>query len=205
MNACCFRLKQNAHFCCESMYKEAKRYTKQYQGKKEYDIVFSGKDKGRLEYLYSLMKKKYWKKFRWGLYISPDHFWQIFQKKIYRMVLPYHKLLCWQAKGKAVLEMVPSSLNIPTMRTVDAMSLRQKLITNNQRVMENDYYYPENIFIMGVDREEELENFINSPFRPIPRQVWKELSLDRWIERFVKDQPVNKDTMGNADDEERKE
>ena len=71
--------------------------------------------------------------------------------------------------------------------------------------MENDYYYPENIFIMGVDREEELENFINSPFRPIPRQVWKELSLDRWIERFVKDQPVNKDTMGNADDEERKE
>ncbi|MBR6771132.1 MAG: hypothetical protein IKM28_07850 [Lachnospiraceae bacterium] len=200
-----YQLKQNAHFCCESMYKEAKRYTKQYQGKKEYDIVFSGKDKGRLEYLYSLMKKKYWKKFRWGLYISPDHFWQIFQKKIYRMVLPYHKLLCWQAKGKAVLEMVPSSLNIPTMRTVDAMSLRQKLITNNQRVMENDYYYPENIFIMGVDREEELENFINSPFRPIPRQVWKELSLDRWIERFVKDQPVNKDTMGNADDEERKE
>ncbi len=183
-----YNIKQNLPFYCNSMYEEARKSA----GIKEYDIIFSGKDKGRLGYLESLMKEPYWKDLKWNLYISPDHFWQIFKKKIYKKFLPYDKLLCKQAASKAVLELVPSSLKETTMRTIDAMCLHQKLITNNTNIVSMNYYDGNNIFVMGRDRAEDLKDFIEGPFHPIPEEVWNELSLEKWVERFVLDEPVNK-------------
>lgn len=186
-----YQIKQNAPFYCESMYREARKYT----GEKEYDIMFAGKDKGRLEYLESLMKKDYWKDLKWNIYISPDHFWQIFKKKIYKLFLPYNMLLCQQIKSRAVLELVPSDLKETTMRTIDAMCLQQKLITNNTNIINMIYYNKNNIFVMGIDKEEDLQDFLHKPFSPIPYEIWNEYTLDKWIERFINDKPINECTL----------
>ena len=186
-----YNVKQNAPFYCKSMYKSAQKYAKQ---DKEYDIIFCGRDRGRLEYINSLMTQKYWKDLKWNLYISPDHFWLIFKNKIYKMFLPYDKILCRQVKSKAVLELVPFGLKEKetTMRTIDALYMKQKLITNNTNVINLDYYDKNNIFVIGVDNERELKRFLDMPFQPVSEEVWKELSLEKWTERFVNDEPLNK-------------
>ena len=182
-----YHIKQNSHVYCDSMYKEAKQ--KNY--KKKYDIIFAGKDKGRWEYLNALAHKPYWRDFKWYFHISPDHFWLIFKKRIYKNILPYDKLMCKQIQSKAVLELVPSALKETTMRAIDAMCLEQKLITDNTNAVNIDFYDSNNIFILGMDKEQNLNEFINSPFKPIPKEVWDRVSLSRWIERFANDEPLN--------------
>lgn len=184
-----YNIKQNAPFYCKSMYDAAERCAQE----KKYDIMFSGRDKGRMEYIETLMSKDYWKELRWNLYISPDHFWQIFKKKIYKRILPYEQLLRYQVRSRAVLELVPSNLKETTMRTIDALYFKQKLITNNTNIINMDYYDKDNIFVIGLDDEKDLQSFINKPFKPIKNEIWEEYTLDRWIERFVEDKPLNEE------------
>lgn len=155
----------------------------------EHDIVFVGRDKGRVSQIKELMTKPVWSKCRWFLYVTADHFYQRYQSKEYRPLVSYEETLRMQQKGKAILEIVYSNTTGTTLRIFDAAYLRRKLITNSVDIQKMRMYTPHNVFIIGTDSEDRLEEFLNTPFHPIPEEVLEQYAFGSWLQRILEDKP----------------
>lgn len=71
-----------------------------------------------------------------------------------------------------------------TMRTIEILGAKRKLITTNHHIKEYDFYNPSNIFI--VDRESlQLEKkFIETNYEPIGEKIYEKYSLESWIKNI---------------------
>lgn len=67
-------------------------------------------------------------------------------------------------KSKCIVDIVSDSNEGLTMRPIEALFLKKKLITNYQGIVEEDFYKSENIFIYGKDNIKDLREFISSGF-----------------------------------------
>jgi len=166
---------------CESIYRGIEKRTDRML----YDVVFAGKDKGRLGLIQELMDKEYWKSLTWGLYVSPDHFWQIGKKKVYKKLLTYNEIMRFQVTGCAVLELMPSPSNETTMRTFDAIYFRQKLITNNVNIVNREFYNKNNVFVIGIDKDENIIDFLRTPYEELPDEVLGGFKAEKWSYQFM--------------------
>lgn len=183
-----YGIKQNESFYLDEMYKKALSMKEKTA---KYDVIFVGKDKGRLDALKKMVSEHHWDSLNWFWYICPDHFWQIFKKKEYKKQISYSEAQVLQVKSKALLELMPSALQATTMRTFDALILQKKLITNNLRACELPFYHPDNVFILGKDKDEDLPLFLEKPYARISGPLLNEYSFDKWIDRILKDTPIN--------------
>lgn len=71
-----------------------------------------------------------------------------------------------------------------TIRVLEALGAKKKLITTNADVKNYDFYRMENIYIYdgGID----LENtFFKSPYKEIGKDIYKKYSLKSWIETIL--------------------
>ncbi len=182
-----YHMKENLYFYCESMYEKAL----QTDARTQYDIIFAGKDKGRMDKIKELINQNGWQKLKWNLYFTPDHFWQIFKKKEYRRTLDYEDVQAMQANARAIMELMPAPDADITMRTLDSLILKRKLITDAKEIKERDYYNPNNVFVIGDDPADALEEFLNKQYVPISEDIVKRYTLDEWVKRIVNDTPVN--------------
>ena len=68
-----------------------------------------------------------------------------------------------------------------TMRTIETLGARRKLITTNEQVKEYDFYNPKNILV--VDRKSPVitDDFLHSDYEDIPSYLYKKYSLNSWI------------------------
>lgn len=68
-----------------------------------------------------------------------------------------------------------------TMRTIEMVGLKRKLMTTNANITEYDFYRPENQIVL--DRKNlklNIEN-INSDYIDIPEEVYQKYSLEYWV------------------------
>lgn len=183
-----YKVRQNLYFFTNSMYQNV-------LSKKSnivmYDIAFVGRDKGRLQKIQKIISDNGWEKYKWNLYICPDHFWQLYSNKYYRKLVSYERTQEIQVNAKALLELVPSENMIPTMRAIDALVLGKKLITDNINVTKEPYYHPNNIFVLGKDSPRQFEEFMNRPYVKISDDIIEQYKFDAWIERIIQDKPIN--------------
>lgn len=72
-----------------------------------------------------------------------------------------------------------------TMRTIEAIGNKCKLITNNKYIVNADFYNPENIFVYDDINFEIPEDFIEKPYESINEELYKYYSLERWFDSFL--------------------
>ncbi len=93
----------------------------------------------------------------------------------------YPEYLEYVAKSKSILE-----LNIPgqtscTLRFLESLFLKKKLITNNQKIEADPYYDADNIFILGKDDLQKLPDFIAQPYQD-KKQDLTGLTFEKWLQ-----------------------
>lgn len=68
-----------------------------------------------------------------------------------------------------------------TMRTIEALGAKKKLITTNKQVKEYDFYNPSNILI--VDRKNPVipKEFLVSKWVEVPDSIYKKYALRSWL------------------------
>ena len=71
-----------------------------------------------------------------------------------------------------------------TLRPLEALFLRKKLLTNFSAIKNQDFYSPNNIFIMNEDDERCLKDFINAPLSLEHENCIMEYSFASWLKRF---------------------
>jgi hypothetical protein len=69
-----------------------------------------------------------------------------------------------------------------TMRAIEALGSRRKLLTTNASIRTYDFYSPENIRIIGRHGVALCPEFFKTPGVEVPELVYHKYSIDGWLD-----------------------
>lgn len=73
-----------------------------------------------------------------------------------------------------------------TIRVLEALGAKKKLITTNEDVINYDFYKPENIYV--YEGKIDLENvFFTHEYKEVSEEVYEKYSLRSWLKEIVED------------------
>ena len=151
-----------------------------------YDIFFVGKDKGRINDLINMEKAFNALGLTTYCHIVPEKRFSLRRNKYYKPFMPYDEVLKNIGRSKAILHLVNGGQVGITMRVMEALVHKVKLVTDCKEMMNYDFYTPENIFILGVDDFEKLPEFINSPYVEVQSKMFDRMYFEDMIEAIIK-------------------
>jgi len=143
-----------------------------------YDVFFSGRDKGRMDAITNVVEEFEKLGLSCFIHIVPDNN----AKKVAR--ISYEQTLDYIAQSKAILDFIQEGQMGLTVRTMESLFLNRKLITNNKNIIHEDFYSPENIFILGVDELKDLPAFMETNYVPVAEEIRQKYDITSWLKRF---------------------
>lgn len=85
--------------------------------------------------------------------------------------------------SKCIVEIVQHQQYDITLRPLEAIANGCKLITNNIHIKEYPFYTPNNIFVWGIDNIEDLDDFLNTPYEVLDREIVEKYDVNYWLDR----------------------
>lgn len=140
----------------------------------EYDLYFVGRDKGRSKWLNTIIKyiEELNISYKFDLFGDSD------------LGIPYAEVQNRLKKSKAILEINQDGQVGCTLRALEALFFRKKLITTNINIKNEDFYNPNNIFVYGVDDIQNLKEFVNSPYDKASDIYKEKHTIEAWFLNF---------------------
>ncbi|MCR5313744.1 MAG: hypothetical protein K6E54_08935, partial [Bacteroidaceae bacterium] len=128
------------------------------------DFFFCGRDKGRKEFI-NRMKEKLSQ-------IGTCKF--IITNTISQDAMGYNKYIEELKNSRVVCEAVQTGQEGLTVRALEALFLKKKLITNNVRIKEYDFFHPNNIFVISEDTDVlTVQDFLDRPYTDVDKDIIK--------------------------------
>lgn len=151
------------------------------QNCKEYDVIFLGNNKGRIVYLKQLQANFSKLGINGYYYIVSD---KNEEENVQTKEIPYSEYLKMLSKTKAIIDVMPLGQSGLTLRSMESVFFKKKLITNDTSIKKQAFYKPENVFILRRDNEELLQTFLNSPYSKLDDAIVEKYDVINWLERF---------------------
>lgn len=164
-----YNMKKNVQYYYEQ--------TSDEQANIEYDVFFIGHDKGRKEKLLEIKKKLEECNLSVCYEIIEDN----------RLGIPYSIVQEKITKSKVILEVTQKGQVGCTLRALEALFFRKKLITTNLNIINEDFYNNNNIFVYGKDDIANLKEFIQSEYDNSSEQFRYGHTIDSWLQNFFKE------------------
>jgi hypothetical protein len=73
-----------------------------------------------------------------------------------------------------------------TMRTMEVHGARRKLITTNPNIKNEDFYHPNNIYVMDRQSLEIADSFLQSEYHELDNSLYQKYSIHAWIENLIR-------------------
>ena len=78
-----------------------------------------------------------------------------------------------------------------TLRALEALFLKKKLITNNKDIMNYKFYNENNIFIIDFENLtdmtiNEIKNFLKTEYTIIEEKILKDYTFEHWLQEIIK-------------------
>lgn len=99
--------------------------------------------------------------------------------------LSQHENLAVLKKSNIVFDMQHNKQSGLTMRTIETVGAKKKLITTNTNIKKYDFYNENNIFVMDEHNMSGIEQFINYEYEPICYDIYQKYSLHNWIQTII--------------------
>lgn len=150
-----------------------------------YDVCFIGADKGRRKMVKEIDRIISNAGYRTYIHITPDY--RFFRRlhKDYKDKISYNQYLKITSLSNCIIDLVQKGQVGTTMRTMEAIFNRKKLISNNERLKEYDFYNPDNIFIITKDNIKNIPEFLRTPYIPIRDETLKKYILKDNMEKLL--------------------
>lgn len=84
-------------------------------------------------------------------------------------------------ESRAVLDIEHVQQRGATMRTMEALGSRRKLVTTNAMLRNYDFYNSSNIFIIDRNNPKLDNEFLCTPYERLPEDVRQQYSLRQWV------------------------
>lgn len=85
-------------------------------------------------------------------------------------------------ESKCIVDYTFPKQNGLTMRTIESIGHKCKLITNNKYILNSDFYDSQNIYVYDFDNFNIPTDFIYSPYKELNSEIYHKYSLLGWIE-----------------------
>lgn len=152
-----------------------------------FDVFYVGVDKNRAETLheFSCIFKKFDISFYFHL-VKYNNSQNIYGFKYYDS-LSYPEVLQYISDSKVIIDLVADWQEGLTLRPLEALFMKKKLITNMKTIINYDIYNNNNIFIFGEDDIMNIPYFIETPYDETRRdELMDKYSINGWLTRFDK-------------------
>lgn len=162
---------------------------------KEYDMMFVGTTHSeRYEFVNAIVgqiKATGGKCFTWFYFPSKinfyklkwdnPNFWKANINDFHFTPMKWSLLLEYYSKSRIQIDMQHPKQTGLTMRTIESLGAKKKLITTNVNIADYDFYNPNNILI--VDRKNPIitNEFVFSPWDDISEDVYRKYSISSWL------------------------
>lgn len=153
------------------------------------DIIWLGKDKGRVSLLKKLKRHfdNYHISYKMQVVREPKTIYDPEMESILiDKSIPYRQYLADVAESKAILDLYQDGQDGLTLRPIEAMMLKKKLVTNLLDIDTYDFYRKENIFIIGKDDLTQLSEFLNSSYQDIPDKIIENYTFQGMIQHIYR-------------------
>lgn len=155
---------------------------------KKIDVLFIGQDKQRIKKLVEIKDKlnAFGISNHFHVMAKPGKIYSVDELNIVRndgVKYEDYLELCFQSK--CLLDIIQENQQGLTLRCMEAVFLDKKLITNNEKVKDYDFYHPENIFILNDDNMESIRDFMSSDYVKIDDAIKEKYNIKKLIEAMI--------------------
>jgi hypothetical protein len=84
-----------------------------------------------------------------------------------------------------VIDICNSYQNGLTMRTIEAVGLRKKLVTNNNNITQYPFYHPNNVLLISEMTDVKLQWFLDTKYHEFPSVIYDDLHISRWLQLLI--------------------
>jgi hypothetical protein len=98
--------------------------------------------------------------------------------------LNYNDIVGFIKKSRCIVDIVGEWQTGMTLRPLEALFNRKKLLTNYERISCFNFYTPNNIFIYGRDDLSRLDEFLTLPLDEDSFRYINEYDFPNWLNRF---------------------
>lgn len=153
----------------------------------KYDAVFIGKDKGRWEIIMNLKRRL--EHCNLKLYINVVKDTSIIKrlqlknrKNKYEELMDYEEVLKKIDESSCIIDVPQSGQSGLTVRVLEALFYKKKLISTDKSLCSYNFYRPENILIWNKECDDnKIINFFKKPYKEVADI---QFSFEKWIENF---------------------
>lgn len=165
------------------------------EDKYQFDIAFIGTGHDdRIKIIKEIKKQCDKYKLQIYEYIFLPHFfiylWNKLKNKNYKDVkiqdvhfnlMPTKEAYDIYSKSRCVIDIESSSQSGLTMRTIEMIGLKKKLITTNKDIVNYEFYNKNNIMVVDRSNFKIDPEFVKLPYINLDEKIYKKYSLHGWI------------------------
>ncbi|MDR0789428.1 MAG: hypothetical protein LBO06_01390 [Bacteroidales bacterium] len=106
-------------------------------------------------------------------------------KNFHYRALSHETILEIIASSRIVIDIQGPNQKGLTIRTIEMLGAKRKLITTNQQIKEYDFYNPSNILVIDRENPQIPQDFLDTDYTPIDKNIYNKYSIDTWIEEIT--------------------
>lgn len=99
--------------------------------------------------------------------------------------LPATKVADLMQRSRVSLDAQHPSQTGLTMRTLEVLGAKRKLITTNKEIVNYDFFNPDNIMVVDRNEVKIDPDFIHSPFTDLPESIYEKYSIQGWLDDLL--------------------
>ena len=103
----------------------------------------------------------------------------IFSKK----KICHENLLQYYKNTKVILDLMRENQYGLSFRIFEAMALEKKIITDNEKIKNYDFYNPNNILVLNKDFSNIIKDFFETPYQSLPQKIYEKYTLKNWVHK----------------------
>lgn len=151
------------------------------QKDKKWDLIFLGADKGRADSILIFESKINKHQINTHFIIVPDK-GSANPKNI--QPLNYRDYINLIGQSKGIFDFIQEGQAGLTLRPMESIFFKKKLITNDRKIVEEPFYNPSNILVLNDDNYSRIPDFINSPYCELSKEIIEYYEFSNWLKRF---------------------
>ena len=161
------------------------------QNPSEDALYITSYDKKRIKQLDILSQKFEELRLKFDLYVIGKKSWKnqlmkpFSKNKIVftRKRINHENLPEFYKRAKVILDLMRENQYGLSFRVFEAMALEKKIITDNEKIKNYDFYNPNNILVLNKDFSNITKEFFETPYQSLPEEIYKKYTLEKWVER----------------------
>ncbi|MCX4281790.1 hypothetical protein [Alistipes muris] len=111
----------------------------------------------------------------------------ISSKAVHFVPLSKKSLLDLYRRSRIVMDVQhPKQIGL-TLRCLETLGAKRKLITTNQDIRNYDFYNPNNILVVDRNNPVVPNGFLNTPYTEVNKDIYDKYSITSWVKHILKE------------------